>query len=311
MVRDESWDGIEKLWHGHLPQRERNWLWMCLKYFPRYRPSQLNDYSAYGTPTAYPEPPFTEEGQHGEIYQLLARLDNVAIGALKAEKVFNNLADFSWIGNDTRQLRWLLDKIHLTLKFANPDARGRMGDRDYFICLVDVVAFPVHLKKQYLDQLRKAWLDNLKATSYLNWFDDEELERCEFAYQSLIARMSGCPGFGVDKFSSSNEIKAYFDFLQISLYEKKSHMDHVKKLWSQKVYRKRLEKEKVRQRNFVLPEATIKSLENVAKKTGLSRTKVLEHLIYFADKYGMPAEQSPPLNPGARVIPKREFQQPS
>ncbi|MGG1945927.1 hypothetical protein AB1286_14090 [Trinickia sp. NRRL B-1857] len=302
---------VEKLWQGHLSPRERNWLWICLKFFPTVRPNRLDTYPGERVvPMSITPSSFTEEGQFGEMYQLLSR-NNAAINPLKIEKIFNSQDDFAWIENDIRQLRWLIEQIQRALNFGIPDARARLGDRDYFICLLDVATVPLHVKKGYLEQLRRIWLENLKTTSYLNWFDDEEFERCEFAFQSLAPRMMGYLGFGPDKFSSGTEIKSYFDFLQISSYEKKSHIDHVKKLWSQKVYRKRLEKAKVRQRNFVLPETTIKSLENVAKKAGLSRTKVLEQLIYFADKYGMPAEQSPVPPPGAQGIPKREFQQPS
>jgi hypothetical protein len=310
MIRDESWDAVEKLWHGRLPPRERNWLWMCLKFFRAVRPNWLVNTAGQAVMPTYPIPPFTEEIQYGELHQLLTA-NSSAVGQLHAEKAFNFASDFSWIGNNARQLRWLINQIQRQLGFEILDARIRLGERDYFICLIDIIASPVYIKNDYLDRLHNSWLENIKSTSYLDWFDNEEFERCEFAFQSLTPRMIGYPGFGADKFSSGTEIKSYFDFLQISGHEKKSHIDHVKKLWSQKVYRKRLEKEKVRQRNFVLPEATIKSLENVAKKAGLSRTKVLEQLIYFADKYGMPAEQSPALNPGVQAIPKREFQQPS
>lgn len=286
---------VRKLWGSLLSARESRWLWMCLKYFYMRRPTQF-----FGNATR-PAPPLSPfEGDIDfELEQLLRTHPNL-IPMLQAGRVFNQIEHFGWIHDDIRQLHWLIGQTHNSLGFDVPDARARFSDRDYFICLIDLIAMPVAMKQEHLDRLHQAWRRHLKSTAYLDWFSDgDEPGRCDFAWRILESRLESTlldslrafPVLGDEfrKYPGGVGLKCYFDTLQISDYEKKSHVDHVRKLWNQRKYREKLEKNKLRQRNFVLADTTIKSLDKLANELGVSRTEALERLIELAARHGMPS----------------------
>lgn len=224
-----------------------------------------------------------------ELEQLLKH-HVASIPQLKAGQFVNQIEDFDWVNSDDRQLCWIVDHLHRSLGFRVPDAEARFSRRDYFICLMDLVLSSVLFKRDYLSGLHQSWLRHLKETSYLKWFgSDDEMARCDFAWQILDARLGEMIGQEFKKYQGSAGLKCYFDSLQMSKYEKKSHVDHIKKLWGQRKYREKLEKNKVRQRNFVLSDATIKNLDKLAQGLGLSRTEALERLIELATRHGMPS----------------------
>ncbi|EON11357.1 hypothetical protein [Pandoraea sp. SD6-2] len=160
---------------------------------------------------------------------------------------------------------------------------------------------PIADKRNYLQQRQQLWMEHLKRTSYLDWFGDEmDLEQQVFSWKVLESRLMPTSFLSLQSTSDIWKqkggigLKCYFDTLQVSNYEKKSHVEHIRKLWSQRKYREKLEKNKVRQRNFVLSDATMVDLDTLAKKLGISRTETLERLIELAARYGLP---------GARVMP--------
>lgn len=265
-----------------------------------------------GPPTQFSQPYNTAIGRtiksQGQFHggdiefelKMLVGMHATSIPSLRLERTFNQLADFDWIDeHDARQLHWLINRIHKGLNLEVPDARARLSDRDYFICLVDLVGQPVLNKKHHLSTLHGSWLAHLKDTSYLNWFgNDDDLGRCEFAWQTLESRLESTLADSIQLnpiigrefriYAGGVGLKCYFDSLQASDFEKKSHVDHVKKLWNQRKYREKQQKNNVRQRNFVLADTTIKNLDKLAKEHGVSRTEALERLIELAAKYGMP-----------------------
>lgn len=295
---DGALDKIEKLL-GELPSaRERRWLWLSLKFFRDGPPNQFSQFHN----TAI-ERTINSHGQFlgGDIefeLEKLLEMHSSLLPAMRLGRFFIQLESFDWInGGDVRQLLWLIDRVHGGLNFEVQEARARLSARDYFICLVDLVALPVLDKKYYLSNLHQAWVAHLKNTSYLNWFsDDDESGRCDFAWQVLESRLESTLRNSLQAFVGQEfrkcqggvSLKCYFDSLHVSDFEKKSHVDHVKKLWSQRKYREKLEKNKVRQRNFVLPDKTIKSLDKLANELGVSRTEALEQLIELAARHGMP-----------------------
>lgn len=291
---------IAELW-GEVPSaRERRWLWMRLKFFSDGTPTQFSRFHNEAV-----ERTIKSQGQFfgGDIefeLEKLLGMHATSIPALQLERIFNRQEDLNWIdGNDIRQLHWLIDLTHKFLNIEIPDARARLDDRDYFICLMDLVSLPAHNKQNHLSNLHQSWLTHLKDTSYLNWFGaTDELDRCNFAWEIFdsrlkytlldLAQLIPVVGQEFRKYGGSVAVKCYFDSLELSEYEKKSHVDHVKRLWSQRKYRERQEKNKVRQRNFVLSDATMKNLDKVAKRLGVSRTEALDRLIELAAKVGMP-----------------------
>lgn len=293
-------DKIAELW-GEVPlARERRWLWMCLKFFRDGLPNQFSQFpsTAVGR-TIKPQGQFLGGEIEFELVKLL-EMHAGLVPTLQLGRFFLQVEDFDWIDKgDIRQLHWLIDRLHGGLNLEVPDARARLSDRDYFICLVDLVALPATNKKTYLSNLYQAWMTHLKNTSYLNWFSDDEDGRCDFAWQILESRLESTLLNSFQSFPVTGQpfrrhlggasLKCYFDSLQFSDFEKKSHVDHVKRLWSQKKYREKLEKNKVRQRNFVLSDATIKNLDKLAKELDVSRTEALERLIELAARHGIPS----------------------
>lgn len=291
---------IAELW-GEVPSaREMRWLWMYLKFFRDDLPNQFSQFrnTAVGR-TIKPQGQFLGGDIEFELVNLLER-HAALVPTIQLGRFFTHLEDFDWIDeSDIRQLHWLIDRLHEGLNLEVPDARARLSDRDYFICLVDLVALPVTNKKTYLSNLFKAWMSHLKNTSYLNWFSNDDKDgRCDFAWQILESRLESTLLNSFQSFSVIGQqfrthqggvsLKCYFDSLHVSDFEKKSHVDHVKRLWSQRKYREKLEKNKVRQRNFVLSDATIKNLDKLAKELDVSRTEALERLIELAARHGMP-----------------------
>lgn len=291
---------------GEMPSsRERRWLWAWLKYFFPGRPVLLMRLSASPIESiVHVKSPLLDGDIDFELEQML-RGHAASIQTLHAGRFFNRTEDFDWIGTDDRQLCWLIYRTRNFLKLEIPDAEARFSKRDYFICLMDLILGSLLDKKNHLATLHQSWLRHLQDTSYLNWFsDDDEPGRCDFAWQVLDTRMQYTlsdsiqinPVIGQEfrKYPGGTGLKSYFDSLQVSDFEKQSHVAHIKKLWSQRKYRKKQEKNKIRQRNFVLPDATIKDLDKLAKGLGVSRTQVLERLIDLAVRHGMPGALAEP-----------------
>lgn len=296
---------ISELW-GEVPSpRERRWLWAWLKYLFPHRPVLQIKITASPVESIIKVNSFIFDGDIDTELEQLLKQQAASIQTLRSGRFFNQIDDFDWVGTDNRQLCWLIDHTHNRLRIRIPDADARFSRRDYFICLTDLILAPLLDKKSYLAGLHQLWLQHLKDTAYLNWFsDDDEPGRCDFAWKVLDARMqytvldsillSPVIGQEFRKYPGGTGLKCYFDSLQVSDFEKQSHVAHIKKLWSQRKYRKKQEKNKVRQRNFVLPDATIRNLDKLAKALGVSRTQVLERLIELAIRHGMPGALAEP-----------------
>lgn len=287
---DGALGGIAELW-GDIPSvRSRRWLWMWLKYFFPHRPFFYMQAGASPVESiVQATTPILDGDIDIELEQLL-KLHSASIPTLKSGQFLNQIEDFDWLESNDYQLSWIIDCIHRSLRFKVPDAEARLSKRDYFICLMDLVLDTVLNKRNYLSNLHQSWLRHLKETSYLKWFDsDDETARCDFAWQILDLRLGPMIGQEFKKYRGSTGLRNYFDSLQMSEYEKRSHVEHIKKLWSQRKYREKLQKNKVRQRNFVLTDATIKNLDKLAKELEVSRTEALERLIELAARHGMPS----------------------
>ncbi|MPV64359.1 hypothetical protein [Burkholderia sp. BE17] len=281
---------VAELWGEPPSQREMKWLWMWLKYFFPHRPTPSIQRGAQLVESIVEVKSLILDGDIDAELEQLLRQQATSISRLQTERLFNQTDDFNWIDSDDRQLYWLIDHIHNFLGIRVPDAEARLSRRDYFICLMDVTLLPVLDKRNYLSRLHQAWLMHLKDTPYLNWFSgDDEIARCDFAWQIIDSRLGSMIGQEFKKYQGGAGVKCYFDSLQASEYEKRSHVDHIKKLWGQRKYREKLEKNKVRQRNFVLSDVTIKNLDKLAKELHVSRTEALERLIELAAKHGMPS----------------------
>lgn len=240
-----------------------------------------------------PDSTITAGDIKAELGQLLKK-NKVIIPMLRAGRCFTQDADFDWITDNARQLYWLINALHSALKFEIGDARARFSSRDYYICLVDLVMQPIADKLHYIKQQQQLWAGHLRSTSYLDWFsDDIDEERHAFSWKALESRLAPAMPFfrwgDADTWRQKGGVglKCFFDSLRISDHEKKSHVDHIRKLWSQRKYREKLEKNKVRQRNFVLSDTTMADLDKLAKQLGISRTETLERLIELATKQGI------------------------
>ncbi|MGZ2744444.1 hypothetical protein [Burkholderia stagnalis] len=301
---DAVLDKIEELW-GELPlPRERIWLWMRLKYFFDSRPAPTIRLDVPVVEAITQAKSLIEDGDIDTELEQLLKQRATFISTVRRGRHFNQIEEFDWVSLDYRQLYWMIRRIHNWLGISVPEAEARLSKRDYLICLMDLAPLSTLDKKNYLSRLHQSWLTHLKDTSHLNWFSgDDEIARCDFAWQIIDSRLGTMIGQEFKKYPGSTGVKCYFDSLLVSEYEKKSHVDHVKKLWGQRKYREKLEKNKVRQRNFVLSDVTIKNLDKLAKELRVSRTEALERLIELAAKHGMPsapAWHSPTLDsPGA------------
>lgn len=281
---------IAELW-GDVPSlRTRRCLWIWLKYFFPRRPIFSIQGGVPLVESIVVGQSLVLDGDIDAELEQLLKLHVASIPALQAGQFLNQTEDFDWVDSDDRQLCWLIDSIHRSLRFRVPDAEARLSRRDYFICLIDLIFSSVLFKRNYISSLHQSWLRHLEETSYLKWFDsNDEMARCDFAWQILDSRLSSIVGQEFKKYQGNTGLKCYFDSLNVTDYEKRSHVDYIKKLWSQRKYREKLEKNNVRQRNFVLSDVTIKSLDKLAKGLDVSRTEVLERLIELAAKHGMPA----------------------
>lgn len=302
-------DEIEELWGESLPPRKRNWLWLCLKYYPQMRPrATRGSQGEQFLPINWSPPGFIHGNTEHELLFLLKHYSQSdptifnPIPSLKSEQVFIRESEFDWIGDDARKLRLCVNWVQANLGVFVPDAQARFGDRDYLICIFDTLAPPILEKQQNLSDLKSSWEIYSSQTFYLGWFkSDDEGERCKFAWECLSKRPSLRWKMGFSQFSNATDVQFFFDNLAASDDEKRSHVDHVKKLWSQKKYRERQDRKNVKQYNFVFTGDTNRDLNKLAKQLGVSRTEVLVQLIYCAAKYGMPlGPMSPPPSTIAR-----------
>jgi hypothetical protein len=280
---------ISELWGDSPSEREKRWLWMYLKFFCDSRPQPS---MALGMPFVetilQPKVRIFDGDIDAELEQML-RLPGTNMPGIKAGRFFIQADKFEWIESGGRQLLWLTDRVHNWLRVRIPDAEARFSGLDYLICLMDLPLMSILDKTNRLSQFHQEWLRHSKSTAYLNWFDDgDELARCHFAWEVLDSRLGSMISWEYKKTAGGAGLKCYFDALQLSEYEKKSHVAHIKKLWSQRRYRANQEKSKVRQRNFVLSDATMKGLDKLADQLSVSRTEALVRLIEGAVRHGMP-----------------------
>ncbi len=291
--KNQAVDVIAELWGERPSAREQRWLWVWLKYFFPGRPIfSIRRGASTVEPVAQARSLILDGDIDAELEQLLKQ-HATSIQTLKNGQFFNREEDFHWIGSDNHQLWWITDHLHKYLGIKIPDAEARLNRRDYFICLMDLALSSILDKRNYVSRLHQSWLEHGKKNSHLQWFSrDDEMARCEFAWQVLDTRIGNILGQEFKIYPGASGLKCYFDSLHVSEYEKKSHIDHIKKLWNQRKYREKQEKNKVRQRNFVLSDTTMKNLDKLANRLGTSRTEALERLIKLAAKHGMPSAQS-------------------
>lgn len=289
MAIKKDWDEIDTLWGEPLSQRARNWLWLCLRYYPTQRPSanlspdesQINP--LVGLPNGCPS------GKRDVELGFLLMYYQAHIPWLKREQSFLKDEDLEWIKDSQRQFAWLMNKEQMALRVLPLGGQAYLNSRDYYICIIDAVTASLEQKYTHIQSLKFEWEKLLADSSYLNWFSGpEELERCQFAWE-ILPKIKGMTVWMLPKiFSSAIEVQIYFDGLNVVNVEKKSFVDSIRRSWNQKKYREKQEKKNVKQYNFVFAGDTNRNLDKIANQLGVSRTAVLEQLIKYAAKYGMP-----------------------
>ncbi|WP_323011293.1 hypothetical protein [Castellaniella sp.] len=209
--------------------------------------------------------------------------------------------NFGWIGSQ-RCAIWLctqflnnnpdLKPISKLLPHGIPATKAFMG-------LVDFWDTTQTTKHRTLIGLEKSWRSYLKQDADYRWFDkgQEKRLKCEVAYLWLNDHHRRLVEPLQAKFSSLEDVQICLDNFSGTTGEKTAIIQAIKKAFN--AHKAKKNREGKEQTNLALDKATKRSLDRLAQKSKLTRTQVVERLIQYARKNGMPTqeheEQQPPL----------------
>lgn len=184
---------------------------------------------------------------------------------------------FEWIGDDFRQNDYVFNSMRKYSDNWKVDLPPSLIGRQRTLALVDCCNVSLPEKISVVDGARRAWGARLRKDHIFDWFlGRDEVERAELFWQWLAVNN---PFLVVNKipFSTHQGIVSFFYSSLIQDVEQELIILKFKKVWSQRRYRQGMKGK--RQCNLVLNEKTIKILDDLSGRHGLSRAEIIEILI--------------------------------
>lgn len=202
---------------------------------------------------------------------------------------------FEWIGDDRRQIAWLL----LKLGDAPSTFPSNIMGRDRVIALMDAREVGDD-PQSFVNDVKNAWHTQLNADRIYAWFDDDKegSARRSFAHQWLLDNRFECPdkigvryslAFDDPPFLGSKDVLMFFDRQSLDRPATKLLIDTLKKKWSQKKYRDNLKGKQ--QYNCILSIKALNNLSKIAERNHMTRPEVLERLLDEEMKRSFPRQQ--------------------
>lgn len=192
---------------------------------------------------------------------------------------------FAWIEEQGRMPDWLaknvIDHTACTLD-TTLYVLNELSSKNYIIAIYDFWNIEPSRKLSSLERLKRRWFEHLKESNIFDWFKQDEVEKCETAWDWLNKNK---PRLTVREkpFRTHIDLLDFFDRCRASFDEKQLYVEKIKRRWSTQKSRKNNPDKK--QYNFVLNEEINASLNRLAQKHNVSRTKVLETLIKAEEEY--------------------------
>lgn len=242
--------------------RLNNWLWLYLR--------EINPQHAFDG--------FGADNVRAYLVDLLGYM-KVTLAERASNKYLLPKESFKWIGEDERQISWLMLYVQEKLKIGIAPCPPNLFGRNFIIACLDLCEQSLEVKSSVVNRMRIDWNEYIKSDTIFKWFKEkDERSRCEVAWDWLVENR-GWKTYGRAPIASYRELLVFFDQLGDSVAEKKLDVAAIKKRWSQKEYRKNIVGKK--QYNFVLSDESIAKLDKLAAKSNLSRPQILEALIHF------------------------------
>lgn len=183
----------------------------------------------------------------------------------------------SWICDDLRQGSWVFGRLGwlfgLSLDLIHPALTGRQR----VIALIDSRFIDLQQKIDHIQKAENDWILWVERDFVFDWFKKKcERERCGFAWDWLRRNYPDKTS-GKAFFENYQGLLLFFDgFSQVEA-EKLLVIEKIKKAWSQKQYRKNLEDKK--QCNLLLPEKTLRLLDELSERHSLAKSEIVDLLI--------------------------------
>lgn len=216
--------------------------------------------------------------------------DSIA-GALKGNKdLVNELrsqrdkfmlpaADLDWIKEDTRQLKWLFDRVDDLTEQILPSRLSHLTGRDEVIAMVDLWDTRLSNKKTSVKRLHEQWQRQQIKDIDLEWFQDkkEGLKRCSCARDWFLSNSHYQRLANRHLINTSSDLAMFFEKARTSELERKTAIKDIKARWSRLQFNERNSDRK--QVNLMLSKKVIDQLDELVTLHGMKRAQIIEALV--------------------------------
>lgn len=256
-----------------LDDREVVWLWLWLFH---QKTSRVNVECAVNSTTMRDE--ITKELQRNSSW--------VKETSTEKDRSLLPQRSFEWIEEQGRMPDWLAKNVightRCTLD-TTLHILKELPSKNYIIAIYDFWDIEPSAKSSSLERLKQKWFEHLKESNIFNWFkQDDEIEKCETAWSWLEKNRPRLTS-REKPFRTHSDLLDFFDQSRASVDEKQLYVEKIKRRWS--THKSRKNNPDKKQYNFVLNEEVNASLNRLAQKHNVSRTKVLEALIKAEEEY--------------------------
>lgn len=191
-----------------------------------------------------------------------------------------------WIKDDRRQLAYLTGEMKDVPSLEN---LPRLDGRTRIIAELDHWNEKLSEKKSFLFKVRQGWEAKKTIADQCGWLvkDKETTQKLQHTIRWIEknrskvgitrrARLAGSATF--------EDLLIYFDKAELRPLEVRNIIDSVKNSWNKQKYRERNTGKS--QMNVMLPNTTIKALDDLAEAHGLKRPAIIERLITLERQCG-------------------------
>ncbi|NWB64204.1 hypothetical protein [Pseudomonas sp. F1002] len=194
-------------------------------------------------------------------------------------------ASLQWITDDTRQLKWVLQRVSERAGFHSHNLLQNLTGRELVIATIDIWAIELMQKANEIINISNLWNQHKQSDYIFRWFiNPEESEKYQLAWE-LISKKTPFLTAYKEPFNNYQELLIFFDLTNFREAEKTICVDSIKKRWSQNKYREKNTGKK--QYNFLLSDKSINILDKLAATHELKRAKILEILIQMESEKGI------------------------
>ncbi|WP_145927062.1 hypothetical protein [Jeongeupia sp. USM3] len=255
-----------------LDERERVWIWLKLSHSGDDLPLD-----GFGTVETYKR--MAEIIDKNEFATLLEN-DRTTTQVPKH--------DLRWIDKTGRQISWLLHEIKRNSDIPDIQCPAHLPEKEEFIARLDYWSESISKKRKFLESIRNQWNRHLREDKNYKWFEgDNEKQKCEAAWEWL-QKVDHRLLRGTSKFTEIEHLQRCFDTSTLTTNEKLYYINEIKKEMKRRQSKENL-KGKI-QTNLALPDESRNQLTELAKRNGMTMTKMVEYLVRHAHTNGLPKE---------------------